>query len=71
MATVMLLTIRFDGVPGATGYEIRKDGRVVSKTGANARQTRISVGTAATKISVIDLPARSLEQIVDFSQVQA
>lgn len=67
-AAVTLLRIRWDGVPGATGYEIVVDGRRVATTGPKARTTNVSVGQA-TKVAVVDLPARSLSQTVEFSQV--
>lgn len=65
---VTLLGIRWNAVAGAAGYAIKVNGRVVATTGPKARTTRVSVANA-TKVEIIDLPACSLAQTVDFSQV--
>lgn len=67
---VTLIGIRWIGVSGAKGYEIKVDGKVVATTGPKARSSRVSV-SAATKIEITDLPARSFAQLVDFSQVDS
>lgn len=60
--------VRWDYVPGATGYEIRKDGVRVATAGQKARTSRVSVDEA-TLIEVIDLPNRTLVQALDLTQV--
>lgn len=67
-ARITLATVRWDGVPGATGYEIRKDGNYATTAGQKARTTRVSVDEA-TLIEVIDLPNRTLVQALDLTQV--
>jgi hypothetical protein len=64
---VYLVNIRWEGVEGATGYEIRKDGVKVATAGSKARTTRVSVDDK-TVVEVVDLPTRSVTQTVDFSQ---
>lgn len=64
---VKSLGIRWAGVEGVTGYEIKVNDKVVSTTGAKARTTRVVVD-GPTKIEIIDLPERSLVQTLDFSQ---
>jgi len=68
LPTIYLAYIRWEGVEGATGYEIWKDGVRVSTAGPKARTTRVSVDDA-TVVTIVDLPARSREQTIDFAQV--
>lgn len=67
---VELLSVRWDGVVGATGYEIQVDGKAVSTAGPRARVTRVAVDDA-TRVTVVDLPMRSVEQEITFSQGDA
>ena len=64
---VTLLHVRWDGVPGATGYEIAVNGAKVATAGARARTSKLSVSDISL-IVVTDLPARSVEQVLDFKQ---
>ena len=62
------LLVTWDGVPEATGYEIKVNGVKVATTGSKARNSRVNV-QASSVIEVTDLPSRSLVQVVDFQQV--
>lgn len=67
---ITLVNVRWFGVVGATGYEIQVDGKKVATAGARARTSRVAVDDA-TRVTVIDLPKRSLEQELVFSQDEA
>ena len=67
MIQVAEVKVRWVGVSGATGYEVRKDGVVVGTRGKLARTTSIKVDDK-TVVEIIDLPTRSVTQTVDFSQ---
>lgn len=67
---VELVSVRWDGVEGATGYEIRVGGKTVATAGGKARSTRVSV-TGESVITVVDLPGRRVEQELRFSQEDA
>lgn len=69
-ARIEYATVRWDSVPGATSWEIVKDGAVVATAGAKARTTRVLVDES-TLIEIIDLPARTTIQALDLSQMQA
>lgn len=64
---VRLVHLRWEPVEGASGYEIRVDGKPVATTGPRARTTKVSVGER-TLIEIVDLPERSLVQAVDLVQ---
>ena len=64
---VSLVTVHWEPVAGATGYEISVNGAKVATAGVKARSSKLSVGED-TLISVVDLPARSLSQQVHFEQ---
>lgn len=68
LPAIYLVHIRWEGVPGATSYQILVDGKAVAKAGAKARTTKVSVDDA-TLVEIIDLPARSRIQAIDLSQV--
>lgn len=67
MIRVTLVNVRWEPVEGATGWEIRKDGVKVATAGAKARTTRMSVDEQ-TLLEVVDLPARSRTQSIEFGQ---
>lgn len=69
LPAVYLAYIRFEKIDGATGYEIWKDGVQVSTAGPKASTTRVSVDDQ-TIVKIVDLPDRTKEQIVDFTQVK-
>jgi len=60
-----LVNLRWDSVPGATGWEILVDGVRVATAGARARTTKVGVKTGTKTVSVIDLPGRTSEQTVE------
>ena len=62
MIRATLVNLRWEGVTGATEYEIQVDGVKVSTAGPNARTTRVSVNDGEHVVSVVDLPARSKTQ---------
>jgi hypothetical protein len=64
---IVIVKIKWAGVENATGYEISKNGKKVATTGSAARQSNVSVGES-TKIEVVDLPARSKVQEIQFTQ---
>lgn len=66
-ARITLVTIRWDGVPGATGWEIVLDGTRKVQAGQKVRTTRVSVDDA-TRIEVWDLPNRTTVQEVNLTQ---
>lgn len=66
-ARITLATVRWDGIVGATGYEIRVNGVAVATAGARARTSRVSVSDATT-IEVVDLPERGLAQTLVLTQ---
>jgi hypothetical protein len=69
MASVTSITVRWDGVQGATGYEIRKNGVAIGTRGPRARTHSLPV-EGTTKMEIVDLPARSSVQEVNFQQEQ-
>lgn len=64
---ISLVDVKWDGVEGATSYEIRVNGKPVATAGAKARKSRVSV-TDATVISVVDLPNKRVIQELRLSQ---
>ena len=60
--------IRWEPVHGAMAYQILVNGNKVAKAGARARTTRVNV-QENTVIEIVDLPAESKVQKVEFSQV--
>lgn len=70
LPSIYLAYIRWEGVEGATGYQIRIDGKPVSKTGPRARTTKVRVDEA-TLVEIVDLPAESRVQTVDLTQVKS
>lgn len=69
-ARITLVTVRWDGVPGASGWEILRDGVKVATAGQKARTTRVAVDDN-TRVEIVDLPARTLVQEVVLTQVTA
>lgn len=59
--------IRWDSVPGATGWEIRKDGAAVATAGMRARTTKVLVDES-TLVEIVDLPARTTTQALLLTQ---
>lgn len=62
MIRATLLHLSWEGVTGATEYEIQVDGVKVSTAGANARTTKVSVRDGKHTVAVVDLPSRSRTQ---------
>lgn len=70
----MLVTeviVSWEPVSGATGYEISVNGKVVSTAGTRTKDRKIHVGPLHTLVEVVDLPARSRSQALDFLQAAA
>jgi hypothetical protein len=67
---VVEVKVRWDGLAGATGYEVVKDGVVVGTKGKLARTTSVKVD-AQTVVEVRALPSHTVVGSVDFSQVAA
>jgi len=67
---VVEVKVRWEGLAGATGYEVVKDGVVVGTRGSKARTTVLQVDDS-TVVEVRALPTRTVVGTVDFSQVTA
>lgn len=66
---ISLATVAWDGVVGATGYEIRVDNKPVATAGAQTRSARVKVAQSGpTEVTVTDLPSRTVEQYLQVTQ---
>jgi hypothetical protein len=63
---IVQVKVQWDGVVGATSYEIRKDGVKVATAGKAARFSQVSVDDD-TKIEVVSLPNKMVQEC-DFKQ---
>jgi hypothetical protein len=68
MLRVTRLEVEWEAHPGATGYEIYRDGVLVAQAGPKKRKTLISVDDADA-IGVKGVPGGEL-QTIDFAQVE-
>lgn len=66
-AKVTKVTVAWDGVVNATGYEIWKNGVKVATAKATVRSSQVSV-TDLTKIEIVAVPSRFVQEC-GFSQV--
>ena len=64
---VTLVHVRWDAVPGATGYAIHVDGKRVATAGPRARTTRVTVDDA-TLLEILPLPALKPVQAIELTQ---
>lgn len=67
MIVPLAVKIRWDGVPGATGYQIVVDDQPVAKTGAKARTTLVKVTAGEHTVRIADLPAHSTTQAINLN----
>lgn len=67
MISPYFVYLRWEGVPGATGYQIVIDGVAVATAGQKARTTRVSVKDGKHTVQIVDLPARSAPQEIDLN----
>jgi hypothetical protein len=67
---VVEVKVRWEGLAGATGYQVVKDGVVVGTRGPKARTTSLNVDDS-TLVEIRALPSGTVVGTVDFSQVTA